>query len=149
MEIRECMLILCPFLLVLRVPKVPARFLRRYQNPDRHALNTQRLRSSFFNDNHSQCHVAERRSVACPMVQLIADPIEVESEHVGALAKVDPELVDGQELAVAKRTDMRAGKALLMLHRPEWISLAHELFGVGQQAGLDGPLLAAHPRKGV
>ncbi len=81
------------------------------------------------------------------MLQLIADPVEIESEHVGALAKIDPELIDGQELAAAERADMRIGDAFLMLDRPEWISLAHKLFGVGQQAGLDRSLLAADPRK--
>src|SRR6185295_7834486 len=107
----------------------------------------ERANGSSLHDNHSQRHVAECGGIAGPVLQLIADPVEVEPEHVGALAEIDPQLVDGQKLAAAKRADMRVGNALLVLDRPEWISLAHKPFGVGQQAGLDGSLLAAHPRK--
>src|SRR3981189_1214236 len=74
---------------------------------------------SALDDNHSQRHVAEGGRIACPMLQFIADPVEVESAHGGALAKIDPELIDGQQLAAAKRADVRIGDALLMLDRPE------------------------------
>jgi hypothetical protein len=48
-----------------------------------------------LHDNHSQCHVAECGGIAGPVLQLVADPIEVEPEHVGALAEIDPQLVHG------------------------------------------------------
>src|SRR5262245_42024735 len=111
--------------------------------------STQSELRSAFNDNHSQCHVAERGRVLCPVLQLSADPIKIKPEHLGTLAKVDPELIDGHELAAAKRTNMRAGDVLLVLDRPEWVGLAHEFFGIAQQARLNGSLLAAHPRKRV
>src|SRR5882724_5347406 len=69
-------------------------------------------RRSALDDNHSQRHVAEGGSIVCPMLQLIADAVEVESEHVGTLAKIDPELINSQQFAAAKWADLRIGDAL-------------------------------------